>query len=572
MFETFPVPGWPLWRLIQVLRKRDAPDDLRGRLERLEAEARALNGRGAEEGALGHVELQAARLEAQLGLGRPAYERALRAKARLQAAGDAAHVAAAAAACVEICIETGDLGHALEHLREAQAAARAAAELPALARLLFQQAGIFLCVNELETATRCCEEVLLLAARTSDPALADLCENARAALAFSHARQARALERRGRHDESQQARGRALGALPHGTPASPFESLHLAIHARALLGDVAGARRTAALFLHRARRRGREPGWMAQLWLTMGLFRQYAGDPGRGIVRYERALAAVQSVLHPGELADTLQMLAHAHASGGQYAQALRWLRRSREIRAVAQLEQEHLRFRVAARERDREARRLERQTEALHAQRLAVVGRLMAQIYHALGAPLADAHEALEQSLADADAPDPALLAQRLRRVVARINEAALLTRQLKMFSYRAAPQIATLDLPLALQEAWQGLAMGRGASAPPLALHGAAPPQVSGDAQRLAVLLRILLIELERLSGGPAPRVEIATVDGAVRTSFWCVVPGGAAEATSVGYTLCEEIAAEMQGALRVLPSAGGTRCLALDLPIGA
>ena len=571
MFETFPVPSWPLWRLIQVLQTRDAPDDLTGRLERVEAEARALREHGANETSLGRVELQAARLEAQLGRGRQAYERALRAKARLHAAGNPAHAAQAAATCVEICIETGDLGHALEHLQEAQGLARTEGDLPSLARLLFQQAGIFLCVNELETATRCCEEVLLIAARSPDPGLADTCENARAALAFSHARQARTLERHGRPDEARLARTRALEALPHGAAASPFESLHLAIHARALLGDVGGARRTAALFLRRARWRGREPGWTAQLWLTMGLFYQYAARADRGIVRYERALAAVQSVLHPAELADTLQMLAHAHAAGGQHDQALRWLRRSREIRTVARLEQEHLRFRVAARERDREARRLERQTEALHAQRLAVVGRLMAQIYHALGAPLAAAHEVLELSLADAREREPRVLAERLRGVMARINEAALLTRQLKMFSYRAAPQIAALDLPLALQEAWQGLAMGRGTAVGPLVLHGVAPPQVGGDAQRLAVLLRILLLELERLAGGLAPRVEITTRDGVVRTSFWCPAARGAAQAPSVGYTLCEEIATEMQGGLRALPSADGELCLALDLPVG-
>jgi C4-dicarboxylate-specific signal transduction histidine kinase len=179
-------------------------------------------------------------------------------------------------------------------------------------------------------------------------------------------------------------------------------------------------------------------------------------------------------------------------------------------------------------------------------------------------------ARQALSLCITQATHMPPAELSAALRGVVAHIDDATALTRQLRMFSYRAAPQAMVLDLPLALQEAWNGMAIGRSGPREPLVLHGVAPPQVRGDAQRLAVLLRILLIEIERLGGAQAPQVMLSMNGSAVRVLF--ASPSREADASAVGgvgFTLCEEIAREMQGGLWRMEAPQGELRVALELP---
>jgi len=112
--------------------------------------------------------------------------------------------------------------------------------------------------------------------------------------------------------------------------------------------------------------------------------------------------------------------------------------------------------------------------------------------------------------------------------------------------------------------------MAIGRSGPREPLALHGVAPPQVRGDAQRLAVLLRILLIEIERLGGPQAPQVMLSMNGSAVRVLF--ASPAREADASAVGgvgFTLCEEIAREMQGGLWRMDAPRGELRVALELP---
>jgi len=562
-----------LRRVIDALPALEATADPARHRGLLEQAAALAEGDDVDAHTLGRIRLLMARLHAQLGEYELAYARALSAAEQLERAGDTERAASAASTCISICIETGDFSRALEHLHQTQAAARARGDTALLVRLLFNQACTFLCVDEFDAAARCCEEVLRVAAEAAPDvaaALAVTAESARAALGFSRTYMADAHERRGRLPEAQAERKRAAEALPQTTGASPLASLHMVIYARSRLGDLAGARHAAAIFLGRVRRLPRAPRWMAQVWLTMGVYYQHAGRPGRAAARFERAIRAMRSIRHDGELPNTMQMLANAHAADGRHAEALRWLRQAHASRRVTQPEQERLHYRMAALERDAEERRLERETALLHAQRLAVVGRLMAQIYHSLGAPLMAARQTLSLCIAQAGHLPPAELSASLRGVVAHIDEATALTRQLRMFSYRAAPQAMVLDLPLALHEAWQGLAIGRAAPREPLRLQGLAPPQVRGDAQRLAVLLRILLIEIERLGGPQAPRVTLSVNGAAVRVQFTCPARETDASAVGgVGFTLCEEIAREMQGGLWRMDAPAGELRVALELP---
>jgi len=586
MPDLIAPPTAELQRVIDALPTLEAAEDPARHRGLLEQAAALAAGEGVDGHTLGRIQLLMARLHAQLGEYELAYARALSASEKLERAGDTARASSAASTCISICIETGDFSRALEHLRQTQAGARARGDLELLVRLLFNQACTFLCVDEFDAAAQCCEEVLRVAAEiakeTSKETLkekstdavrsqvATTAESARAALGFSRTYLADAHERRGRLAEAKAERRRAAEALPQASDRSPLASLHMVIYARSRLGDLEGARHTAAIFLRRVRQLPRAPRWMAQVWLTMGVYYQHAGKPGRAAARFERAIRAMRSIRHDGELPNTMQMLANAHAANGRHADALRWLRQAHAARRFTQPEQERLHYRMAALERDAEERRLERETALLHAQRLAVVGRLMAQIYHSLGAPLVAARQALSLCITQATHLPPAELSAALRGVVAHIDEATALTRQLRMFSYRAAPQAMVLDLPLALQEAWNGMAIGRSGPREPLALHGVAPPQVRGDAQRLAVLLRILLIEIERLGGPQAPQVMLSMNGSAVRVLF--ASPAREADASAVGgvgFTLCEEIAREMQGGLWRMDAPLGELRVALELP---
>jgi len=567
-------PAAELQRVIDALPTLEAAPDPARHRGLLEQAAALAAGADGDPHTLGRIQLLMARLHAQLGEYELAYARALSAADKLERAGDVARAASAASTCISICIETGDFSRALEHLRQTQAAARSRGDSELLVRLLFNQACTFLCVDEFDAAARCCEEVLRVQAdMASEPAAAGLAptvESARAALGFSRTYMADAHERRGRLAQAKAERRRAAEALPQTTDQSPLASLHMVIYARSRLGDLEGARRTASTFLRRVRRLPRTPRWMAQVWLTMGVYHQHAGRPGPAAARFERAIRAMRSIRHDGELPNTMQMLANAHAANGRHAEALRWLRQAHASRRFTQPEQDRLHYRMAALERDAEERRLERETALLHAQRLAVVGRLMAQIYHSLGAPLVAARQALSLCITQADHLPPAELSASLRGVVARIDEATALTRQLRMFSYRAAPQAMVLDLPQALHEAWQGLAIGRAGPREPLQLQGVAPPQVRGDAQRLAVLLRILLIEIERLGGPQPPQVLLSMNGPAVRVQFTCPARETDASAVAgVGFTLCEEIAREMQGGLWRMDAPAGELRVALELP---
>jgi len=574
MPDLIAPPTADLQRVIEALPALEAAEDPARHRGLLEQAAALAAGDGIDAHTLGRIQLLMARLHAQLGEYELAYARALSASEQLARAGDTARASSAASTCISICIETGDFSRALEHLRQTQAAARASGDMELLVRLLFNQACTFLCVDEFDAAAHCCEEVLKVVAEMPPEAtrgqVATTAESARAALGFSRTYLADAHERRGRLAEAKSERRRAAAVLPKANERSPLASLHMVIYARSRLGDLEGARHTASIFLRRVRQLPRAPRWMAQVWLTMGVYYQHAGKPGRAAARFERAISAMRSIRHDGELPNTMQMLANAHASNGRHADALRWLRQAHAARRHTQPEQERLHYRMAALERDAEERRLERETAMLHAQRLAVVGRLMAQIYHSLGAPLVAARQALSLCITQADHLTPAELSAAMRGVVAHIDEATALTRQLRMFSYRAAPQAMVLDLPLALQEAWNGMAIGRSGPREPLVLRGVAPPQVRSDAQRLAVLLRILLIEIERLGGAQAPQVLLSMNGPAVRVLF--ASPAREADASAVGgvgFTLCEEIAREMQGGLWRMDAPAGELRVALELP---
>src|SRR6185436_3034071 len=162
------------------------------------------------------------------------------------------------------------------------------------------------------------------------------------------------------------------------------------------LQDSTGARRVAMLRVQAFHASGRLPRWRTHTWLTLGLLHVRLGSPDKGVVRIERAIGLMRATGCVDELVNAEREVEAAHAAAGRHDQALQWARRSRADAIALRPERLHLRYRRAALERDAWIDDLERRTTLLHTQRLAVVGRLMAQIYHALEAPIGAARATL--------------------------------------------------------------------------------------------------------------------------------------------------------------------------------
>jgi C4-dicarboxylate-specific signal transduction histidine kinase len=256
------------------------------------------------------------------------------------------------------------------------------------------------------------------------------------------------------------------------------------------------------------------------------------------------------------------------HVARGQYAQALACMRTAHMDRSRLQIEQTRLRCRLSALERKAVQRRTARLETLMHTQRLAVVGRLMADIYHALDAPIALTHQALARCI---EPVPPAALTAALGQVIEQIDAVTALARQLKMFSYRAAPQAMVVGLHESLQEAWTGVALWRRGSARRLCVSGDLGTQVQVDVQRLAVLLRILLIEIDKAEPTEALAARIARGERCSRMELGGPAADARATTTdpSVGVTLCQEIVQEMGGWLTRSVAASGASGFVLELP---
>ncbi|AKJ27819.1 hypothetical protein [Caldimonas brevitalea] len=470
--------------------------------------------------------------------------------------------------CCVICIETGELVTAMDHARRALQQARAVGDHGSQAVLLHKQAVVFELMEEQEAAMRCLVEAVELFQRPPRrPADEFFARTHLAAACLAHAEK---LSLQGDEAQAGAERERAVAVLPAVDYNADLAAISAWIVVKAKLGELESARRGALGYLKLIRRSGSTRHHLAHALLTLGEYHIHNGRPDKGVKRLQRAIGKLRLGSNRSQLALTEQRLTTVYAAAGQYAQALTWLRQARRDRSRMETEQNKLRGRMAALEREVERRRAEQQETLMHTQRLAVVGRLMADIYNALAGPITDVHHALETCAREVgnERNSPRLTAT-LGRVIQRVDEASGLARQLKMFSYRAAPQSMVVELNEALREAWQGVALWRRGAERRLVVCGDLRAQVRVDVQRLAVLLRILLIEADKVARTDA--VSVCLTAGADTTRLQLVVeaPSGAAAEAGVGVTLCEEIAQEMGGRLCRAPLASGGVDFHLEFP---
>jgi tetratricopeptide (TPR) repeat protein len=514
------------------------------------------------------------------------YERALEAEALLPADAHALRVRALNT-CFVACAQTGHLGRALDHFRDAMEVARRGGDRAGAARLLHNRGSLLHRLGENGEAVRCLEEAL--AAFESLPQGQEHLPFTRINLASACMDLAAQLAAQGQAALAAAQRRRAAQLLPamdleDRAPVQPDELmiLHTWVGVQAELGRLAQARRGARRYLWLRRRAGNARRYQIHAWLALAAYHEQAGQVDRAIRRQQAAIVRLLDAGGDFEAVDAQHRLGRMHARCGQHAQALACLRRAQAERLRLQAGQAVQRCRLAALEREVQRRRAALQESGAHAQRLAVVGRLMSDIHHALAVPIGLAHVTLGRC---AQATRPTRLVRALQRVVAQVDQAAGLARQLKMFSYRAAPQAMVVELHDSLCEAWDGVALWRRGSARTLQISGDLAAVARVDAQRLAVLLRILLIEADQalptmlaVHLGHDPPHSRMELQARTERAAWvgdpeaaAVQAAGAAKGagdSGAGLTLCQEIAQEMGGRLTGIATAGGPGFV-LELP---
>ncbi len=395
-------------------------------------------------------------------------------------------------------------------------------------------------------------------------------------LAHVHARYADHLRRRGELREAGlhlQASAQALPAIDLGRWRSfsrlEFLSLSPRVEALALLGRWAEARLAAAAHVRNSRARGKASRSDDTSRMLLAELHARHGNWVQALRHGQRALAIAQHIDDPRIAHESLTLLSQLHATTGAYGQALAMRKELAAQRSRQRQEAGALRCRLAAIERQAERRRRQAQEALVHAQRLAIIGRLIAQTHHALSEPIAHARFLAAQALASAT--QPAELRLLLAELSEAIDRAAGLVSQLKLFSYRSSPQPMALSLHESLLDAWQGMDTHIGSRSADLRISGHTQLQVWGDAQRLGIMLKVLLIELTQQAGSNGAQVVIgARIDaGEADTVLLHIEACGRPAPTSLGAALCMEIASEMDGELQSAPDSDGVVRYRLRLP---
>ncbi len=518
----------------------------------------------------------------------------------LGSCGDVARQIAALETCSSIAYFSGDTARSIELQRQALAASAHRADCVAirckalinLSLMLHQDAA------EYAEAIQCCAEAAALAMQLpQQPGWRVLATTRQA---YLHVKYADFLADQGQHVEARAQLAQAAQVLPAMDPrswpsfsrpernASMFQVVVLA-----RLGHWPMARLAAAATL----RVSRLPGcaYSERTGALESLYELHLHSArSRQAMRYAvRSLALSRTAGDESEPSRSLQRLAKLHAQAGAYDRALACGKELQARQSRQRLQANALNCRLAAIERQSDRRRYQAREALGHAQRIAVIGRLIAQTHHALSAPIERAHRLAAAALALAGQPTTApALGPALEELSQCIDRAAALASQLKLFSYRSMPQPMALSLRDALLDAWHGLAPHLGTGVQHLATLDVADParvHAWADAQRLGIMLKVLLIELIKEAGpDAAPNAVRAHIEhGEASTALLHIEADGRASAraqahsrtgnrqasTPLGVTLSMEIANEIGGMLHAAHDDGdGVLRYRLQLPAGS
>jgi hypothetical protein len=529
-------------------------------------------------------------------LARPvqAYAAASEAYDLLAASGDVVRRISTLETCSSVAYFCGDTARSMELQRQALAASAHRPDcveirckaLINLSLMLYQDAA------EYAEAIQCCADAAAIAQTPQQRGWRIVAATRQA---YLHLKYAEALADQGQHAEAVAQCTHATQVLPAMDPRSwrsfsrpERNALMFQVVVLAGLERWPKARLAAAATLRVSRLPGCAYSERIGALESMYELHLRSARPRQAMRYAVRTLALSRTAGDESEPSRCLQRLAKLHAQAGAYDRALACGKELQARQSRQRLQANALNCRLAAIERQADRRRYQAREALGHAQRIAVIGRLIAQTHHALSAPIERAHSLAAAALALAGQPTTApALTPALEEVSQCIDRAAALASQLKLFSYRSMPQPMALSLHDALLDAWHGLAPHLGTSAQHLATLDVADPanvHALADAQRLGIMLKVLLIELTKEAGwatgsGAAPNAVRARIEsGPASTALLHIEADGfapvhalAPTSATLGVTLCMEIAGEMGGALHAAHdgAGGGVLRYRLQLP---
>jgi tetratricopeptide (TPR) repeat protein len=548
----------------------------------LSKQAVALARRHNDKPSLGRALVTVSRLAAIAGENLPAYEAAAEAYRLLRDGGDIAHQLLAINALSSAYHHCNDHASCVDWLKRGLQLAVGPEHVSTRSLLLVNMAVVLHNAHEYAAAIEHLEDAA--SGLPPLPHLADRKAMVVLRLAIFRLHHARRLRDQGFEAEAERQRQSALADLPP-LPAAPWRAatrrdmscFTQQAELRAELGQWPAARFAAAAGIRFARCR---VGAVVDLALGLASATHVHRSQGRldlAIRSEERALAKWRSADIVSGVWDSLERLSEILAAAGDHRRALALRKEADGLRGRQRREAAGLRCRLAVIERSIERRHREVQEAAAHAQRLALIGRLIAQTHHALSTPITRIRQLADQALLAGH--DTHRLRPLLAQTSQTIDDAAGLVSQLKLFSYRSSPQPMVLSLHRALLDAWKGLDAHTGSCSAELRVGGLTRLQVWADAQRLGIMLKLLLIELTRQEcahGAPLLLIDAQVSSGDNDTAVLDVQAGGCREAAgaqtahaSLGTALCMEIAAEMNGELRHSRGDGGGLQYMLWLP---
>jgi tetratricopeptide (TPR) repeat protein len=514
-----------------------------------------------------------------------AYASATEAYRLLEACGDVSRQLSALVVCANVYMYSDDNASRVELLRKGLPLAVGPDHASVRCKLLRNLADGLCDNNEHAEAIECLNEALALALHS--PQRSQLSLSLASQLANVHLKRADHLHRLGQAERARAQLAAAARTLPP-LGAESWRSMSIQtcygmwsqVAVLASVGQVAAARHAAASCIKFTRQsKGNLINVGQSLTALASLYRRQG--QWQPAIRCElRLLRIWRAANYESEIIISLRRLSELHARVGAHDRALAVRKELATHQSRQRQESGALRCRLAAIERQAERRRLQAREALAHAQRLAIIGRLIAETHHALATPIASAR--LLSTRALACAADPDALRPMLAELSQLIDRATALISQLKLFSYRSALQPMVLSLHEALLDAWRGLDAHLGSRVADLRVSGQTQLQVWCDAQRLGIMLKVLLIELTQQADAGAALVVIGAqmAAGDADTVLLHIQAlgkpassaGGQAAAASLGAALCMEIAAEMQGELRSADDDGAVRRYRLQLPDAA
>jgi tetratricopeptide (TPR) repeat protein len=470
-----------------------------------------------------------------------------------------------------ILSQSGDIGRALEGFQQglcelAQQHSPYAVELRCF---MLMNLGVVLSeyAGEHEEAVRCCEDAMKLAHTRLDEPFAHqsaLIESASNAYARRLCLYARELEREGQLDQARGALNRASQALMPITgywfEINQLNQLARVLSCHAALGRVDDARVLALQLLRRARLAGTPMMHKETVYESLREFSDLSGSVRQRLLYEKRLLLLVELTGSSTGKAKWQRQIAQSHAELSEHAQALSMLKAYREQMDAKRKADSLLRSRLLSIERRSQRDSEQARQQQLHLRRLSVLGRLIGHSQHRLNEPLQRAFRLLHNAPQDAQQDAQGLLST-LHELNNCIDSAAALVSQLKLFSYRSRPQPTSVPLQQALLEAWAGLESHVELGLTQMSVverSSAAQAQVWADPQRLAILFKILLVEL--LQDQQLERIR-AVIDsapnGQIELRIECDTAASDGKVDSLGVQLCVDIAQEMGGSLSTTDS---------------